>query len=68
MNTDFQTQLTKSILLLTPGMLLLGLLGVLGLLMMLEKLGLLGSSTPPAAPKPADTAAPASTPPANPTP
>lgn len=53
MNTDFQVQFAKSILLFTPGLLLLGVLGVLGLLMMLERVGLLGSQPPPAAEKPA---------------
>lgn len=57
MNTDFQDQLTRSILLLTPGMLLLSVLGVLGLLMLMERLGLLSAreqsgaasqTTPPA--------------------
>lgn len=59
MNTEFQDQLTRSILLLTPGMLLLAVLGVLGLLMMLERLGLLGAreASPQVASAPAESGA-----------
>lgn len=64
MNTDFQDQLTRSILLLTPGMLLLAVLGVLGLLMMMERLGLLSARDEArrASPDAASASAPAASP------